>query len=88
MGFYRFIRNVGSALAGVGVSDAAYQRSQSIPLESVVGTGIFVQRQPGSMAPGFALTAQGMVPTVDLRGNGVDLHGQLVLTTLADNGGK
>lgn len=88
MGFFSFLNNAGVGNLGVGVADLGFQRSQSQPLESVVGTGLFVQRQPGALNHGFALDARMPVPTVDLRANGVYLQGQLVLTALADNKGK
>lgn len=83
MSWFNF-KKTGSASLGVGVSDLAFLRPQTLPLVSNYGAG-FVPRHSInalSMTPyGYAMPS---TVKVGLRGNGSYVSGQLQLSPLTD----
>lgn len=73
---------------GVGAEGMALLQTQSLPLTDGFMTPRYMVR--GSLAPlqGAEVKFDRSVPTVDIRGNGAYLQGQLALQALAANANK
>lgn len=80
MSFYSYVRN--SLNLGVGTRDLAFQRSQSIPIDTVYGPRYNVHRSMAPQAPGFVKLNQQVVPVSLLGYNGLAIPTQRVLQQL------
>lgn len=85
-GFYQFLRGIPGKL-GVGVADAGFCRSNTLPVYSVYRPELMVRRSLGPCEGAYAMLSPD-VPVVSPLGlTGISPHGVPLLQQLAQKGG-
>jgi len=82
---FRFVRMTRDL--GVGTRDLGLVQTAAVPINSLYGPRYNVQRSIRTNAPGEVKLAQS-IPSISLRGDGVNLQAQFIMQQLAELQGK